>query len=159
MRNIRVSENVKMFIVHDQFGRIEIPIDNIETIKSTEPLRSDMTKIHFTKVGEKPRCKDESMVLDITLAMLMIDEHVHENNLGAVEHAKERGYTNLDRYIIRDMQVDEILFESDGVRLYCTWLDCYDTRRLYYGHRCNVAASCRGKNDLYLHCHTPQFYF
>lgn len=159
MGTIRVSDKLRMFIEHPHLGRIGIPIDRVEV--ETEGHYRPKTLVYFKKNNEDCHCraKNEDMCLDISLAMTLIEEHVKGNNEGAENRAKERGFDNLDRYVVKDMCVEEILWVGDSsARLYCTWADCYGGRRLYYGQECYVEAY-GSKNKLYMRGDTPTFYF
>lgn len=157
MNYVRVSENVKMFVEHPFCGRFEIPIDKVEVIQP-EPNRAsklEHTKIHFTKQLEHG--KTQRVALDITWAMLLIAEHIKMNNYGKEERARAWD-EKLDRYEVRDMCVEEILFDGGKASLYCTWLDCYGIRRMYYAHECDICTR-DSKSDLFMQGHTPTFYF
>lgn len=128
MKNIRVSENVKMYFEHEYFGRIEIPINRIENEERSVGV---YPSIHFVKRGDA-YCPSKPVSLGISLICIHIEEHIEENNLGAETRAIEQGCKKLDRYIVKDMCIEEILFNENGVRVYCTWEDCYGYRRMYY---------------------------
>ena len=156
MKNLRISENVKMYFDHEYFGRIEIPIDRIEYEEKF--TGEEFPSVYFTKKGKSKRDKDEQFHLCLSLACINISDHIEDNNRGAEAHAIERGYDNLDRYIVKDMCVEEIIWDNKGVQLYCTWEDCYGCRRMYCSDEYTVERTSK-KNRLYAHFRRANFYF
>ena len=157
MENIRINENVKMYFEHPIFGRVSIPIEKV-TVEPRGASAAEPVLVHFTKhtAGER---HNSAMVLNIGWAMYLAAQHVEEQNGQAEDEAKRKNQP-LERYKVEDMCVEEIIFD-DGkhMRLYCTWKDCYDTRRMYYGARCKVGATAYDENRLYAHHTPPTFYF
>ena len=155
MENVRVSENVKLFVEHPYFGQIEIPIDRIEY---EEKHYGEFPIIHFTKKRDSEDV-GVPMTLYLSLVCIHIGDHVEENNLGAVSRAKERGFNNLDRYIVKDMCIEEILVNDEGVRAYCTWEDFSGGRRMYYSMVHKIKESNLEEGRLYATADRPTFYF
>lgn len=157
MENIRISENVKMYVEHPIFGRVPIPIEKV-TIEPRGASTAEPVLVHFTKhtAGER---HNSAMVLNIGWAMHLVAQHVEEQNRQADDEAKRKNQP-LGRYKVEDMCVEEIIFD-DGkhMHLYCTWRDCYDTRRMYCSARCKVGPTAYDENRLYAHHTPPTFYF
>lgn len=161
MKNIRVSENVKICFTHPYCGWIKHPVDKVETERKTysDGREYEDVTIFFTKKLSEHH-DGEEMSLRITRAMRLIAEHVEEQNAQAEQEAIERGYANrLDRYIVKDMCVEEILFVDGGVQLYCTWEDCVGARRCYRGEVCQIHTAYKDENSLHAAYTPPTFYF
>lgn len=157
MRKIRVNEGVKICFKHPYVGRIEIPVDRIEQAADGEGYVT--TVVSFSKKTE-PYHEDIPMTLNISRAMRLIARHVEEWNAQAEQHAKERGFTErLDRYVVKDMCLEEIWFVDGGIQLHCTWEDCYGARRGYSGNICKIHSAYNDENSLHAYYKNPTFYF
>lgn len=154
MEKIRISDKLKMFIVHPYTGRHPVPIDRIEWEDFRDGNKYPV--LHFTKIGDG---YSEKMSLGMAFAIRRIEEHVQEQNVGAEAQAAERGSERPDRYVVRDMCVEEVLWYEDGVVLHCSWNDCYGFQRGYSGMHNKVSASHGDKNKLWIHGERPRFYF
>lgn len=157
MENIRISDNLKMYVEHPIFGRVSIPIEKV----SVEPRGAhahDQVFVLFVKHTARER-HNSAVVLNISWPMQLIAKHVEEQNMQADDEAIRKNQP-LGRYKVEDMCVEEIIFdENNYMRLYCTWKDCYDARRLYYGAKCKVGPTAYDENRLYAHHTPPTFYF
>ena len=161
MEKVRVSENVKICFTHPYCGWVNFPVDKVETERKTHSDGSEYecVTVFFTK-RRSTHDDGETVTLRIDRAMGLIAQHIKENNAGAEQHAIERGYSNrLDRYIVKDMCVEEIWFVDGGMQLYCSWEDCSGNRRTYCGEVCKVFSAYKNENDLYVRYRKPTFYF
>lgn len=94
--------------------------------------------------------------IDISLAMFAANEDLKLQNMAAAE--MERFYDReAGRYVVKDMTLYCIHFHAnDSARLEFHWIDCYGTKRGYYGHDCKIRY-VDGKSIL--EPNRPQFYF
>lgn len=161
MKNIRVSENVKICFTHPYCGWVNFPVDKVETEIKTHSDGSEYecVTIFFTK-KHSDHDNGETVTLRIERAMRLIAQHIKENNAGAEQHAIERGCANrLDRYIVKDMCVEEIWFVDGGMRLHCSWEDFVGARRGYLGGVCKIRSAYKDENSLHASYTPPTFYF
>lgn len=157
MENIRISDNVKMYVEHPIFGRVTIPIEKI-TVEPRGAHSTEPVLVHFTQHTDGER-HNSAMVLNIGWAMHLVAQHVEEQNRHADDDAVRKNQP-LGRYKVEDMCVEKIIFDDNGsMRLYCTWRDCYGTKRMYYGNKCKVGTTAYDENRLYAHYTPPTFYF
>ena len=94
--------------------------------------------------------------IDISLAMYAANEDLKIQNMAASE--MERCYNReAGRYVVKDMTLYCIRFcANDFAKLEFHWMDCYGTKRGYYGHDCRIEY-VDGK--AILKPNRPQFYF
>lgn len=94
--------------------------------------------------------------IDISLAMYAANEDLRLQNMAAAE--MERFYNKeAGRYVVKDMTLYCIRFcANDFAKLEFHWIDCYGTKRGYYGHDCSIKY-VDGK--AILEPSRPKFYF
>lgn len=161
MKNVRVSENVKICFKHPYCGRVTFPIDKVErtTERAFDLGEWERVVVFFTQ-NDSTFHKGDEMKLEIQCAMRLIAKHMKEQNDYAEQHAIERGFTErLDRYVVKDMCVEEIWFVDGGVQLYCTWEDFVGSKRGYRSEVCAVHSAYKDETTLYLSHRPPTFYF
>lgn len=98
----------------------------------------------------------DDRVVSISLAMFAANDDLKLQNMASKE--MERVYNREDgRYFVKDMTLYCIHFHADdSARLEFHWVDCYGTKRGYYGHDCKIRY-VDGKSIL--EPNRPQFYF
>lgn len=98
----------------------------------------------------------DDRTISISLAMFAANDDLKLQNMASKE--MERFYNREDgRYVVKDMTLYCIHFYADDfARLEFHWIDCYGTKRGYYGHDCKIR-HIDGK--AILDPNRPQFYF
>lgn len=98
----------------------------------------------------------DDRVVSISLAMFAANDDLKLQNMASKE--MERFYNREDgRYVVKDMTLYCIHFYADDfARLEFHWIDCYGTKRGYYGHDCKIRYA---DGKAILEPNRPQFYF
>lgn len=94
--------------------------------------------------------------IDISLAMYAANDDLRMQNMAATE--MERFYNKgAGRYVVKDMTLYCIHFyANDFAKLEFHWMDCYGTKRGYYGHDCRIKYE---DGKAILEPNRPRFYF
>lgn len=94
--------------------------------------------------------------IDISLAMYAANEDLKLQNMAATD--MERFYDKeAGRYVVKDMTLYCIRFVADDfAKLEFHWVDCYGTKRGYYGHDCRIKYE---DGKAILEPNRPRFYF
>lgn len=150
-RIISVSEQLRLFVVNPIVGEVEVPIVSVEDVEKRSIDRG--LQINFKS---KDGCRTKDVCLDISIPLMLAQEHMNEQNAKAEKMAIEKGYERLDRYEIKSMELKKIFISGTKAQLYFEWMDYVDCSRLYYGEPCEIR---EGSRYLYATHKAPTFYF
>ena len=98
--------------------------------------------------------KHNDILLDITIPLLRVAAHRDSQNAIAPKQAENRGAVS-DRYIVKDLTVQELTITGNDCCVVLWWTDCYGTHRTYFIN----AKIVKGHKMHYLQINIPEFYF
>lgn len=98
--------------------------------------------------------KHNDIILDISIPLWQAAKHRDLQNAKALKQAEIMG-ASPDRYIVKDLIVQELIIDNYNCRVVMWWTDCYGTSRTYF----IPAKICKGAKKYYLQTDIPEFYF
>lgn len=144
MEQVKVNDSVWIEF-HTPLGSVRKQASVVAELRGTESCR-------YTRYVAM---LDDRMI-DISLVMFAANDDLKLQNMASGEMAR---FYNEDanRYIVKDMTLYCIHFyANDFARLEFHWIDCYGTKRGYYGHDCKIKYV---EDKSILEPNRPQFYF
>lgn len=139
MKDIQIKDKVKI---------------SFPTVFGTITHEGEGIKKYTDKDGWRFCVKYNDILLDISIPLLRVAAHRDSQNAIAPKQAEDRGATS-DRYVVKDLTVQELTITGNDCCVVLWWTDCYGTHRIYNIH----AKIIQGYTMHYLQINLPEFYF
>lgn len=139
MKDIQIKDKVKI---------------SFPTVFGTITDEGEGIKKYTDEDGWRFYVKYNDILLNITIPLLRVAAHRDSQNAIAPKQAEDRGAAS-DRYIVKDLIVQELTITDNDCCVVLWWTDCYGTHRTYFIN----AKIVKGYKMHYLQINIPEFYF